>query len=862
VSGFAFVSHSSRDADYVRRLADHLRLAGVATVAAGAGPRDGDEPVTTCAALIVVMTPAAEAAPQVAGEIDRARRAGRPILPLLLAGEPFFALGGLYSADVRGDALPEHAFVQLLRDLLAGSAVEATGPAPGWPGQIVLGDLPAAAPAWRDRPGPAAGLANAAQEQRTAVVGGAGGARGMGKTQVAAAYARMRVRQGWPVVVWAAAGTEDGIVTALDELATAAGVRDPAADRRHAAREGLRWLAAQPGPCLMVLDDARDADLVRRWTPADSPVQTVVTTARPDLAVLGDPVAVGPFETGEAIAYLAGRTGLDDPDGAERLAEVLGGLPLALALVSAIIGPGRRYPGYYSCLSSLQDDELGGLLPRQPEEPCPPGTGEAILLAVEELDGTARRLLEHLAVLAPTGAGLALTQLLAGADDLDELAAGLTERALSVPAAGTDRLTVHPLVLAVLRYHSWCAGSLDERVLTAAEAVATAAARTGGRWTERSPLIDLAGQATALAGHATGDRARRLVLAVRAELMLELRTARDSATTVGFGAALVADQELIFGPDHPDVLRSRHNLANAYQEAGRLPVAIALHQRNAADFTRLLGPAHPDTFASRHNLANTYQQAGRLDEAVKLHERNLDDQLRTRGAEHPGTLHTRHNLGIAYHAAGRLGEAIRRHEENLLVRVRVLGADHPDTMGSRHELALTYHEAGRADRAAGLHERNLRDRQRALGADHPDTLRSRHGLALAHLALRRPDRAIPLLERIVADGDRLLGGTHPDTISARNSLANAYLHAGRPVEAIALHERNIDDQRRLLGPEHPGVVVTCANLAGAYESAGRAADAVELCRWVLAEQDALGRGGRPEVARLRGRLERTLSRSG
>jgi len=35
--------------------------------------------------------------------------------------------------------------------------------------------------------------------------------------------------------------------------------------------------------------------------------------------------------------------------------------------------------------------------------------------------------------------------------------------------------------------------------------------------------------------------------------------------------------------------------------------AIALHERNLADRTRILGPDHPDTLTSRNNLATAYQ---------------------------------------------------------------------------------------------------------------------------------------------------------------------------------------------------------------------------------------------------------------
>ncbi|MFE6247303.1 tetratricopeptide repeat protein [Streptomyces niveus] len=57
------------------------------------------------------------------------------------------------------------------------------------------------------------------------------------------------------------------------------------------------------------------------------------------------------------------------------------------------------------------------------------------------------------------------------------------------------------------------------------------------------------------------------------------------------------------GPDHPDTLGARHNLAISYSDAGRTQDALELRERVLADHQRLLGPDHPATLSARHNLA-------------------------------------------------------------------------------------------------------------------------------------------------------------------------------------------------------------------------------------------------------------------
>ena len=75
------------------------------------------------------------------------------------------------------------------------------------------------------------------------------------------------------------------------------------------------------------------------------------------------------------------------------------------------------------------------------------------------------------------------------------------------------------------------------------------------------------------------------------------------------------DSERILGPDHPNTLTTRNNLAESYRAAGRIDEAITLHKQNLNDRERILGPDHPNTLTSRNNLASSYREAGRIDEA-------------------------------------------------------------------------------------------------------------------------------------------------------------------------------------------------------------------------------------------------------
>ena len=127
-------------------------------------------------------------------------------------------------------------------------------------------------------------------------------------------------------------------------------------------------------------------------------------------------------------------------------------------------------------------------------------------------------------------------------------------------------------------------------------------------------------QAAARLAGASGEL-ETVLLRLRLWALYHLGKLGDSAAqAIAVGKPLTADFERMLGPDHPDTLASRNNLAAAYQAAGRAAEAIPLHQQTLAACERVLCPDHPSTLTSRNNLAATYQEPGRAAEAIPLFE--------------------------------------------------------------------------------------------------------------------------------------------------------------------------------------------------------------------------------------------------
>ena len=59
----------------------------------------------------------------------------------------------------------------------------------------------------------------------------------------------------------------------------------------------------------------------------------------------------------------------------------------------------------------------------------------------------------------------------------------------------------------------------------------------------------------------------------------------------------------MLGPDHPDTLTTRGNIACWTGECGDPAGALRLFRELLPDRERVLGPDHPDTLTTRNNIA-------------------------------------------------------------------------------------------------------------------------------------------------------------------------------------------------------------------------------------------------------------------
>ena len=671
------------------------------------------------------------------------------------------------------------------------------------------------------------------------------GMRGSGKTQLAAAVAARCEEEGWHLVAWINAASRKEILAGLYELAPRIGIDAPKNIPLEVIVQRLlaQLRSTEAADRLFVFDNVENPDNLRDLIPEGTGVRTLVTTTRhldwdgPGWRRL----AVGAFEREQSIALLCDRTGDTHREAADRIADALDDVPLAITQAAATVQQGGyALSGYFDRLSN---HSLESRISRLEGDCYPDAVDTALLMAYEQVleqlrtehpqrERIAVSLLGALSLLAASGVPTHwLLRLDGDSDAVRDTLSFLKSASVIHESSDGEKAIIHWLQGYVLRETY-----LNDRKKLG-EVRTCAATLLSGMDVDRLENVEQRRDEThhlieQLLSVTSQDYSQSLFSEPRVSSKLA-ETLHD-ATSLGMSQLALCLTDSVtracdaLGPHHPDTLTSRNSLAGAYRDAGRLDRAIALYEQVLEDSIRVLGPDHRSTLTARDELADIYREAGRFDAAITLKKQILADAMRIMGPDSPGASAARLNLAAIYRDAGRLDEAITLYQENLDDVARTLGLDHPETLASRHHLASTYRDAGRLHEAIALYQENLEEFTRLAGPNHPETLASRATLAGIYRDADRLDEAIPLFEQNLEDVARTLGLDHPETLASRHSLAGAYRDAGRLDEAIPLFEQNLADFIRILGPDRPDTFTSRSTLAGAYQAAGRLDEAIPL----------------------------------
>jgi transcriptional regulator with XRE-family HTH domain len=584
-------------------------------------------------------------------------------------------------------------------------------------------NIPARNPGFTGRDGLLAQLRDRLLAGGAEVVQALHGMGGVGKTQLAAAYAH-RFAASYELALWIDAEQGGLIGDQVLALGSALGCV-PAGAGTGVARAVVLAELRERGRWLLVFDNAETPADVAPWLPGGSG-HVLITSREPGWAELAAPVAVDVLSRAESVALLQHRiAGLTEAD-ADRLAAGLGDLPLALAKAAAFMAatgtsageylellqaragplldlpvPGSSYPRSLAAATGLTAGQRADDDPAAPSSPAyarssPPSRSPPTCSPARPPScpaswrpGPPARW--------PGGRPLA----------------HITRRSLArVDQRG---LVMHRLTQAILRDRvtpGQAAATRDrtEVILVASDPGDPFDLAAWPAWARLMPHLLAADLA------ATGNPGLRQ-LACHGCIYLLARG--DTRTAFALASDLHQRWRERLGADHEHTLAITHHLGWALDRMGHWADARELDQDVLERQRRLLGADHPDTLYTAAALANHLRHLGEAQAASEPAQDTPGRHRRTLGQDHPDTLQSAYELAQALSGLGEVQAARDLSRDTLDRRRRTLGKDHPETLLNATHLANNLRHLGEAQAARDLHQDTLDRQLRVLGQDHP-----------------------------------------------------------------------------------------------------------------------------------------------
>jgi tetratricopeptide (TPR) repeat protein len=676
------------------------------------------------------------------------------------------------------------------------------------------------------------------------------GVGGVGKTTIAREYAEKfwRVYQD---ILWVRADPNllptEFARLALDLRA----LREPSQNADEDSRAALRELNAAT-PRLLILDNAPDEHSVQHWLPTAGGCRTIVTSRFTPWSAVVNVISVDILAREAARDLLLRRSGLAGDAhsrGADRLADQLGRLPLALEQAAAFMGKaGIDFDEYLALytrrrLELLSERSFGGTH-------YPESVATTWRTTVAQLGQEARSLLQLISHFAaddipvwvlgqaettPPGVLSRIWSIgrrpVSKPDDGDRPLA--LRRALgelgeySMVRLREDAVSVHRLVQAV---------QMDEQdtrtrkawakraVLALNRSIPEADYPNFRRWARLLPHARVAATAVSEWDFRFGAAA---LLINHTAIYLQKRGQYVAAEKY-FRQALGIWASSFLGKYHPNYSIGLSNLGILLNEQGKFadaePIlleALSLRSKLARQPDHMTGTILSSLAILQKSRADHAGAEVRFREALEIRRRTVGEQDRLYAE-------ALSNVATLFIDSERYEEAEPLFRKALEIVRQVVGKGHPMLSQVSQNLGVVYHKLKRYPEAERLYRAALESREDALGPDHPELAYIQTNLAKMYLDLGELAQAEPLLRRALEIRDVPSGEPHPEIARTLSYLGTVLAAIGRRDEADSLHRRALEIVLRAFGERSSLTATVLGNFAASLRAAGRVPEAEQL----------------------------------
>ncbi|KAJ5655748.1 TPR repeat protein [Penicillium longicatenatum] len=474
-----------------------------------------------------------------------------------------------------------------------------------------------------------------------------GGIGGIGKTQLAIAYADS-YRESYTSVFRLNAASEAALKDSFRTIASFVfSVQDPAIlDDEEIVERVHLWLSdLRNTRWLLIYDNYNGFSqfAISDYFPPAPQGAVLVTTRRLNL-VSGSTLNVKPLNIADGLAVLQTRSkreNVQSDSSALRLAERLDGLPIVLATAGTYLKrTGFTFERYLQEYEKHWNTDAGRPIQLEEHERRLNTTLNLSYTHLKTENPDAAKLLKLLAYFDNQRLWYGLFHAGLSNDSPDwlriVLASDLTfRRTMEILAQysflGVDEpsrsWSMHDCI------HSWALAALNKNIdienyWFAFDCVSSCTEGVDEDLLGYVAFSRYTGHATRLVAHCvlkediiSSSRSDRFDKVSRVSILLREQSQLASAEQMSL--QLLAGREKALGPDHPLTLDTAHNLANIYRDQRKLDQAEEMYKRALGESEKVLGPDHMSTLDTIYHLGILYHDQGNLDKAEEMYMRAL-----------------------------------------------------------------------------------------------------------------------------------------------------------------------------------------------------------------------------------------------
>ncbi|MET0237248.1 MAG: FxSxx-COOH system tetratricopeptide repeat protein, partial [Kibdelosporangium sp.] len=519
------------------------------------------------------------------------------------------------------------------------------------------------------------------------------GMGGVGKSQTVVEYIYRHAAE-YDVVWWIPAEHGSLITSSFVELARRFDLPSGSAEVAiPAVLDALRRGQPPFSRWLLVFDNADRPDVVSRFFPASGHI--VVTSRNSEWAGVARTVEVDVFARSESIELLRRRGGdISDTD-ADRLAEALGDLPLAIEQAAAW----RALTGMpVDEILRLLDEHLPELLGGEPPDEFGPAGYRPSVVALWNVSLNRLRR-DHLAALQllqvcaffgpePISRNLftgirnapmpdALAEALNDPIKLNRAIRELSQYSLARIDHRNNTLQIHRLIQTVVKSKLTDAEQAD---MSHAVHILLANGDPGdpaspAMWPRYAELLSHATNSEASHCRRLDSWVRRLLI----NLVVYLISRGDFASAEQLARSTWTLWRESLGETHSDTLAMANRCGHSLRRLGRLHEAQTLNEQTYELVREAFGEDSELALSIANTRAADMRSQGLFDKEMQMQQDNFERAKRVLGQDDPYTLKYANNLAGCLRLNGHFESARELDEDTLRRKQAVLGPDHPST---------------------------------------------------------------------------------------------------------------------------------------------------------------------------------------